>query len=415
MPRSVLNKTELFTLVPPSEAWRILSSNLDATTRREMVPLARALDRVTVKNIEAPDNLPSFVRSTMDGYAVRASDTYGASEGLPALLRVVGEVPMGQAPELSLSPGDAVLVHTGGMLPQGADAVVMIENTQMVGDDIEVFRPVAPGENLVQIGEDVHLGEEILPSGHLLRPQDLGALAGMGVVEVEVTARPRVAILATGDEVVPPSTRPAPGQIRDINTTVLCALVERAGGEALPLGIATDAYQAVLDAAQHGVKIADALVIIAGSSVSTRDITAQVIDQLGEPGLLVHGVAMRPGKPTILAVADGKPVLGLPGNPVSALVAAKLFLVPAIYRMAGLDAPRPSTVTARLSQNIPSAPGREDYVPVRLVERDGETWGEPVFGKSNLIFTTVRADGWVRVPLDLGGLLAGDKVTVILW
>lgn len=408
-----LGKTELFTVVPQEEAWRRLSERITITGRSEKVPLSRALGRITAKRVESPGDLPAFARSAMDGYAVRAEDTYGASEGLPALLRVAGEVPMGREPKLELCAGQAVLIHTGGMLPVGADAVVMVENTQLVGDDVEVLRPVAPGENVVQVGEDVRKGETILPAGHLLRPQDLGALAATGIVELEVAARPRVTILATGDEVIPPEAQPTPGQVRDVNTSLLSGLVQRAGGEPITLGIVPDDYDALLNAAKRGLHIADALVVIAGSSVSTRDMTVRVIGELGEPGVLVHGVALRPGKPTILAVANGKPVFGLPGNPVSALVVAGLFVAPAIHRLAGSDQPRGSAVPAILTRNIPSATGREDYVPVRLLDRNGETWAEPVFGKSNLIFTTVRADAWVRVPLDVGGLAAGETVMAI--
>jgi len=416
MSENALDRTELFTVVAPLEAWRRLSEKIDATGRREVLPLLRALGRVTAEEIRSPSELPTFPRSTMDGYAVRATSTYGASEGLPAQLKVVGEVPMGQAPKVVVSDAEAVLIHTGGMLPEGTDAVVMVENTQPVAGGIEVVRPVAPGENVVQVGEDVHSGMTVLPGGHILRPQDLGALAGVGIVEVAVAARPRVAVLATGDEVVPPEQPLAPGQVRDVNTTALCALIEQVGGEPMLLGISPDEYGALLAAAQSGLQAADALVIAAGSSVSTRDMTARVISELGKPGVLVHGVALRPGKPTILAVAEGKPIFGLPGNPVSALVAARLFLVPAVYRLAGIAMqPRRPTVLARLTQNIPSAPGREDYVPVRLVDQQGETWAEPVFGKSNLIFTTVRADGSVQVPLDKGGLLAGEPVTVTLY
>ena len=406
---------ELFTVVPPAEAWRRLAGGFCPLPREETVPLGEALGRVTAREVSSPGDLPSFPRSTMDGYAVRAQDTYGASEALPALLRVAGEVPMGRAPALRLAGHEAALIHTGGMLPDGADAVVMVENTQRLGDEVEVAHPAAPGENTVQVGEDVRRGDPILPAHRLLRPQDLGALAAMGVVAVPVVARPRVAVLATGDEVVSPTDAPAPGQVRDVNSTVIAALVARCGGEPLPLGIAPDDYAILLGKMQAGLAAADALVVAAGSSVSTRDMTASAIAELGSPGVLVHGVALRPGKPTILAVAGGKPVIGLPGNPVSALAVAELFLVPAIYRLAGCAPPRRPTVTARLGANVPSATGREDFVPVRLREQEGETWAEPVFGKSNLIFTTVRADGFVHVPLDVGGLVAGETVVVTLY
>ncbi|MHB1134093.1 MAG: molybdopterin molybdotransferase MoeA, partial [Chloroflexota bacterium] len=309
--------TELFTVVTPVEAWQRLAVLLHPLGRAEQVDLAAALGRVTAAAIPSPSDLPSFPRSTMDGYAVRAEDTYGASEGLPALLRLAGEVPMGRATALQLARGEALLIHTGGMLPPGADAVVMVEQTQRYGEEVEVYRPVAIGENAVQVGEDVRRGEAILPAGQRLRAQDLGALAALGVTTVSVAARPRVAVLATGDEVVAPQRQPAPGQVRDVNSTLLAALIRRAGGEPLSLGIAPDDWQHLTRLTRAGLAAADALVVAAGSSVSTRDMTARAIAELGQPGVLVHGVALRPGKPTILAVADGKPVFGLPGNPVS--------------------------------------------------------------------------------------------------
>jgi molybdopterin molybdotransferase len=320
--------------------------------------------------------------------------------------------------------GEAARIHTGGMLPQSSDAVVMVEHTQTLDERmIEVVRAVAAGENVVPVGDDVRIGDCLFPRGHRLRPQDIGGLAGVGVANVPVVAQPRVAILATGDEVVPAEREPAPGQVRDINTYTVAALTRRAGGEPLPAGIAPDNVEALRRMAQDALAQADMLIISAGSSVSTRDMTARIIDELGKPGVLVHGVSIHPGKPTILAVADGKPVFGLPGNPVSTMVAFDLFVTPTILRLQGV-APEQNTGTlagraaitqARLARNVASHPGREDFVPVRLATRDGELWAEPVFGKSNLIYTMVRADGMLHVPLDRAGLYAGDWVSVRLF
>jgi molybdopterin molybdotransferase len=353
----------------------------------------------------------------MDGYAVRAADTFGASEGLPAYLTVVGEVLMGRSPERQVALGQAVVIATGGMLPDSADAVVMVENTQEVdADTIEVVRPVAPGENVIQVGEDVARGLPLLPAGHLLRPQDLGGLLALGIVEVEVAARLKVAILGSGDEIVRPEDEPGPGQIRDINSYTLAALVERAGHEPLLLGIVPDVYEQLETAARRALARADVVVLSAGSSVSTRDMTAQVIATLGQPGVLVHGVSLKPGKPTILAVADGKPVFGLPGNPVSCMVTFNLFVGPTLHHLSGaLHRPPEQSLVARLARNLASAPGREDYVQVRLEDRAGELWAEPVFGKSNLIYTLVRSDGLVKVELDQAGLAQGELVEVRLF
>lgn len=387
------------------------------------MPTTEALGRVTAGPLDAPQPLPAFRRSTMDGYAVRAADTFGASGSLPAFLNVIGEVPMGQAAEVELQLGQAALVHTGGMIPQTADAVVQVEQTQIVGADIsappyeiEVFKSVAQGENVLQVGEDVAENELILPAGHVLRPQDLGGLLALGIIEVAVRRRPLIAILATGDEVIQPDKETGPGQIRDINSYTVAGLVMAAGGQPLFGGIIADDLQALQQAAQEALAGADMLVMSAGSSVSFRDMTAQVIAKLGEPGVLFHGVATRPGKPTIGGVAGGKPVIGLPGNPVSAMVQFDMLGRPAIYQLLGLSHPaRQGLVWATLTTNVASQSGREDYIPTRLKKTADGYQAIPVFGKSNLIYTLVNADGLMKIPLDKGGLLAGELVEVRLF
>jgi molybdopterin molybdotransferase len=350
----------------------------------------------------------------MDGFSLRAADTFGASEGLPAYFNLAGEVPMGQPPRVALTVGQAAICHTGGMLAANADAVVMVENTQAVeADTIEVVRPVAPGENVIQVGEDVREGELLLPAGHLLRPQDLGGLTALGITGLTVAKRPRVAILSMGDEVVAPEDSPAPGQIRDINSYTIAAMVLQSGGIPVCLGIARDDFTEQLTAARRGLDQADLLVLSAGSSVSVRDLTAEIIDQLGSPGVLVHGLSLRPGKPAVVGLVDGKPAFGLPGNPVSAMIVFDLLVRPVVYRLSGCTKlPEPTMTSAALSQDIASAPGREDYVPVRLTTENGERTAQPVFGKSNLIYTLIRADGLVQVPLDRAGLYAGEQVAV---
>lgn len=409
--------TELFTVLTPPEAWRKLRGHLQPQVVSERIPTQDALDRALAVPLAAPHDLPTFPRATVDGYAVRAADTYGASASLPAYLTVVGEVAMGRRAELHLNVGQAAVVHTGGMIPSGADAVVMVEHTQMVDEaSLEVYRPVAVGENVIQVGEDVRAGEVLFPAGHRLRPQDIGGLMALGVTHVEVARRPRVAILSQGDEVVPPEAEPEPGQVRDVNSYTLAALTRRAGGEPLlKWGILPDRLEALQAAAREAHTQAEVVVFTAGSSVSVRDMTAQVIGGLGTPGILTHGVSVKPGKPTILAVCDGKPVFGLPGNPVSAMVIFQLFVAPTIALLMGAEVPPERNVSARLARNIASQTGREDYVPVRLEQRAGEVWAEPVFGKSNLIYTLVRADGLVRVPLDSNGLSEGETVEVRLF
>lgn len=407
---------EFFHLIPPEEARARILERVKPLGETETIPTIDALGRVLAVDVTSPQVLPEFRRSTVDGYAVRAQDTFGASESLPAYLKLIGEVPMGQLAGLEVGPGTAVIVHTGGMIPDGADAVVMIENTQLAGEgEIEVRKPVAPGENVIEIGEDISPGDLILPAGHRIRAQDVGGLFAVGITEVTVARQPRVVVFATGDEVIPPDQQTRPGQVRDVNSYTVSALVEQAGGVAIRGGILPDDWETLLERAREAFEGADMLVLSAGSSVSVRDMTAEVFNRLGEPGVLVHGIATRPGKPTILAMADGKPLMGLPGNPVSAFVQFTMIGLPIVYRLQGAEPPRRLSVRVRLATNVASVAGREDYVPTRLVEHEGELWAEPIFFKSNLIFTLVHADGLLRVPLDRTGLEAGEMVEVHLF
>lgn len=407
---------EFFTLVSPNEARARILEQVSSLGEVETVATHQAVGRTLAADVASPQVLPEFRRSSMDGYAVRAQDTFGASESLPAYLKLAGEVPMGRAAEVDAAPGAAVLVHTGGMIPDSADAVVMIENTQLVGqEEIEVRRPVAPGENTIQIGEDIAPGDPILASGHILRSQDIGGLLAVGIDRVTVARRPRVAVFATGDEVIEPHRPTQPGQVRDINSYTVSALAEDAGAEAVRGGILPDDFHALLASARRALDNgADMLVLSAGSSVSVRDMTADVFNRLGEPGVLVHGIATRPGKPTILGVAGGVPLMGLPGNPVSAFVQFMVIGLPIIYCLLGAIPPKRRSMRARLAANVASAAGREDYLPCTLAERDGDLWAEPIFFKSNLIFTLVKADGLLVIPLDKTGLEAGEWVQV-LW
>lgn len=407
--------TELFTVHTPPDAWARFSEHFRPQVRVERVATADALGRVLASQLISPQDLPEFPRSTVDGYAVAAADTYGATPGLPAFLAVVGEVAMGKAATFEIGPGEAALVHTGGMIPPGADAVVMIENTQRVdASNIEVFQPVAEGQSVVQVGEDIRRGQPILAPGRRLRPQDIGGLMALGITTVDVATPPVVGVISTGDEVVPPDQPTQPGQVRDINSYSLAALAQRVGAQAIRYGIIPDNRDALEAAARRAVQECDIVVFSAGSSVSYRDMTADVINALGAPGVLVHGVSVKPGKPTILAVCEGKAVFGLPGNPVSAMVIFDLFITPTICTLLGTNAPPKTKVSARLARNLASDAGREDYVQVRLEQRDGEIWAVPVLGKSNLIYTLVNAEGVIKIPLDSNGIRAGEWVTVMM-
>lgn len=407
--------TELFTVRTPADAWAIFTEYLTPTVKTEVIAIWDGLGRVLAAPLVSGENLPAFPRSTVDGYAVSAADTYGATAGLPAFLTVVDEAPMGKPAAMRMAIGEAVLVHTGGMIPPDANAVVMVESTQTVdAHSIEVFKPVAEGENVLQVGEDVRAGATLFTPGHTLRAQDIGGLVALGITRVTVAVPPRVALISSGDEVVSPDCTPQPGQVRDVNSYALAALVTQAGGLPIRYGITPDERTALAGVAERAQAEADIVVFSAGSSVSYRDMTVDVIAGMGRPGVLVHGISVKPGKPTILAVCDGAPVFGLPGNPVSAMVIFDLFVAPTIRLFLGARELRRAQVQARLARNLASVSGREDYVQVRLEERSGELWAMPVLGKSNLIYTLVHAEGTVKVALDSNGIAAGEWVNVWL-
>lgn len=413
---------EFLDLLPPKIALKSYLEQIETIPGFEEIETRFALNRVLEEDILAPHPLPSFPRSTVDGYALRAVDTYSATESLPVYLDLVGEVKMGRSPTFELTSQQCSLIHTGGMLPRGADSVIMLENSQVAKiDEIEVLRSIAVGENVIKVGEDVAEGQVILAEGCLIRPAEIGGLLGLGITKVKVTSQPIVGIISTGDEVVPPEKGVKPGQVRDINSYTLSALVEKSGAKSITYGIFPDEKENLLEITKQAVKECDMVIITAGSSASARDITAQVINEVGKPGVLVHGVNVRPGKPTILAACRPpddqrtKPIVGLPGNPVSALVIATLFVVPVIDMLQGMKITRirPS-VQARLTLNLASKAGREDWVPVKLhTEKNGYS-AEPIFGKSNLIFTLARADGLLHIPSEATGLNTGDSVEVVL-
>jgi molybdopterin molybdotransferase len=383
-------------------------------TGTETVPLHLALRRVPGGPVIAPHPLPGFPRSTVDGYAVRAADTYGVSEGLPGYLTVAGSVRMGAAPEAAVTPGTAIAMPTGGAIPPGADAVVMIEYTaEAMPGTIEVVRPVAPGEGVVRADEDARAGDQIIGTGRPLRPQDLGMLAAAGVTSVTVHKKPVVTIFSTGDEVVPADTPELkPGQVRDATAAALAALVTDAGGQPVFGGIMPDDPGALETALRGALPASDALVISAGSSVGARDETANAVARLGEPGIWCHGLAIKPGKPTLLADCAGVPVIGLPGNPRSALVVFRLIGAPVVRLVGGCTVPPPEPSTrARLSRDLASSTGRLDVVQVKV--SDGVA--VPVFGLSALLSVLTAADGYIVIPDEATGLDAGSEVNVTLY
>lgn len=386
--------------------------------QRETVDIISAYNRVLAEDIVSDEDIPAFNRSTVDGFAVKASDTFGSNEALPSLLELVGEVFMGKAAKLEVKSGQAVKIPTGGMLPEGADAVVMLEYTQFLDDTtLCIEKPVAPGENVVFKGDDIKNGSVLLKKGHTLRPQDLGALSGIGKVSVQVAKPPKVAVISTGDEIKPAEEKILnPGEVRDINTYAICGQVLRWGGEPVPFGIIKDSFDDLYTAVDQALKDCDLIILSGGSSVGVRDHTEQVIEKFGEPGVLAHGLPIKPGKPTIVAVVKGKPVIGLPGHPVSAMVIFEVIVRPIISMLLGRrDEFGGIKVFARMSRNISSAAGREDFIRVKLEERQEEIWAVPILGKSGLISTMVMSHGLARIPTEKQGILEGELVEVELF
>jgi molybdopterin molybdotransferase len=384
-------------------------------TATETVALDDAAGRVPADDILAGEALPGFDRSSVDGYAVRAQDTFGASESIPAYLTLSGSVAMGAAADVAVPAQSAIAVPTGGALPDGADAVVMIEYTQeAMQGTIEVVRPVAPGEGIVRADEDIAPGQAAVRAGAPLRAQDVAMLAALGIAELNVHTRPAVSILATGDELIAPDAGPVgPGQVRDALSSSVAALVREAGGRPHAPQIVRDDPGLLHDALGHALAYSDMVVICAGSSVGARDETATAVAAVAGTEIWCHGLAIKPGKPTLLAASDGIPIIGLPGNPRSALVVFRLIGMPLVRRAGGWNVGhRAASTPRRLSRDLPSAAGRLDVVQARLA---GDEEAEPIFGPSALLSVLTAADGYMIVPEDANGLAAGETVEVFLY
>ena len=385
--------------------------------RTEEVSLEKAAGRVLAENIVSNVDLPDFVRATMDGYAVKASSTFGSTEGNPGYMSIRGAVEMGESPVFSITSGEAAKISTGGMLPDGADSVIMIEHTEAIDDaTIEVYKSVAPGQHVLEKGEDVRKGDTILACGRKLRSQETGLLAALGKETISVYRQPVIAVISTGDEIVPVNEIPGHGQIRDINTYTLANQVRAAGGVPVPLGIVRDNFNDLFETCTTALTQSDMVLISGGSSVGTRDFTIEVLAALPDAGILVHGISISPGKPTILAKSRNQALWGLPGHVVSAMVVFEVVVRPFIEHIAGLAGQHKKVIkpSAILSRNLSSAQGRIDYVRVRLVEKEGVLWAEPILGKSGLIRTMVKADGLIEIDINSEGLDKGTKVDVLL-
>lgn len=380
----------------------------------EIAALDNACGRRLFSDFYAPCDLPGFARSTVDGFAVAARDVFGASETSPALLQCAPDCPMGAAPDFTLAPGQAARILTGGMLPSGADCVAMLEHSRSAGTgQIELGRAQAPGDNMVAADEDSAAGELLIPAGTLLRPQDIGCLAAFGIADIEVHRKPCVAILSTGDEVVPLSSDPAPGQVRDVNSHSLGALCGQAGGIVRQYGIIPDEPEKLRAALHVAAEDADVIVVSGGSSAGARDYTVETFLSFPDASLIAHGVAIRPGKPFILARAAGKYLLGLPGHVAGALVCGRVFLLPLLNRLEGAPALQLApTLKAALTRSIASAQGRRDYIRCRLLEKGDRIEAEPLPASSAVISSLVRANGLIVCPENREGFGKGEVVDV---
>ena len=385
----------------------------------ETIPVSEALNRVVCKEIVSEEDMPGFSRSSMDGYAVRAKDTFGVSDSLPAFLELTGEVIMGKEPEGRVLPGKTMKISTGGMIPDGADAVVMLEYCHNVDEKtIEVSRTVAPLENIIGRGDDFRKGAVILKKGTVLRPQDIGLLAGFGIEKIQVYQKPRVGIISTGDEVVPIHQKPGPGQVRDINSYTLSAFCVQAGAVPVNMGLCKDNFEEMREKAGKVLESCDTVWISGGSSVGTMDMTVKVLESFESMELLVHGIAISPGKPTIIARIGSKAVFGLPGHVASAMVVAEIFLNPFLAVLSGKVLSSGNvhqSLQAVMERNVESASGRDDYIRVKLCQKNGEFFADPVFGKSGLISTLVEADGLVKIDRNTEGLYKGQTISVLLF
>lgn len=407
-----------FKVVTPEEARRTLLEV--APVGAEKIATLQARGRVLAADLYSQVDLPHFHRAAMDGYAVQAKDTFGASASLPAYLKLVGTVEMGKEATRPLDKGEAIRISTGGMLPPDSDGVVMVEYTEEVGEGmVEIHHGVSPWQNVIQIGDDIKKGEPVFRRGRRLRAHDLGALTGIGISSLSVYKRPKVALISTGDEIVDADTEPLPGQVRNINQHSLAGLIEECGAELKDLGVVRDNRDALTAALETALQWADLVLLSGGSSMGARDIAMDAILSLPGAAIFFHGVSVSPGKPTIFAKAAGKPLLGLPGYPVSALVIFDLFAAPLIRTLGGEEAATAcqfqKTARAILKTNIASQTGREDYVRVSLVKVDGRFYATPLPNKSGAIFTLVKADGMIRIDLNQEGIEQGEEVEVILF
>ncbi len=382
----------------------------------EQVTLEEAGGRYLAEDITSKEDIPGFNRSTVDGYAVKAEESFGANDSIPAIFDFCGEILMGQ-PASSLPSGHCCLVHTGGMLPREANAVIMVENTEKIGSQVHAFNQVAPGENIIQKGEDLRINSIVLQKGKKIRAPELGLLASIGITKINVYRKPKIGIFSSGDELVEYSKKELKnGQIRNCNSVSLVYMATQYGAIPIYGGILPDQEELFLEKSKKMLDEVDMLVFSGGSSVGDRDYTAITMKELGKPGLLIEGLSIQPGKPTLLARCGQKPLLGLPGHPISAMNIFSILGKGLINKLSGnLSMPYKATLKAILTRNIPSKSGRTDYIRVKIHEDDAQLSAAPIFGRSGILRTLSEADGLLIIPSEKEGLYEGESVEIHLW
>lgn len=380
----------------------------------ERVAIDDALDRVLADEVVSSMNVPHFNRSVVDGYAVKLTDIQGASASIPGFLKIIGEVQMGSETRLSFKQGETVYVPTGGMVPEGTEAMVMIEYTEKLGEsDLAVYQNAGINENMMLIGDDIKMGETVFLRGHRLRPQDIGVLSALGYLEIEVYKPLEITIISTGDEIIPPGQRPKPGEVIDINTPALKAVARGLGVRISSSSYARDDFEILMEAIRKGLEQSDMVVLSGGSSMGEKDYTVKVIDAIGE--VLLHGLSVKPGKPTILGKVEGKPILGLPGQPAAAIMVFMMLLKEFLKRYYKQEQYKLGTIEGTLTQNIHAAPGRRTFQTVRIEKGNHEVRVTPTHGKSGMITLLAYSDGYIEITENEEGKNVGDQVEVTLF
>lgn len=404
---------DLFNVFTVKDTRKIIDENFAVELGSELVHLHEATGRILKNDVAASDNVPDFRRSTVDGYAVFSRDVYGASDSMQSILDLKGEVLMGQEAQGEIKiPGQCFYVPTGGMLPKGADSVIMIEYTEKLDENtILASKPSSPGENVIEIGEDIKKDEVVIKKGTKLRAYEIGVLSSLGFIEAEVYKKIRIGIISTGDEVVNPEENIKPGQIRDINTYLLYSMIEESGCCAVKYGLIKDEYDLLKATVEKAVAECDIILISGGSSVGKKDNTVKVINDLGDEGVLVHGISVKPGKPTIIGKSKGKIIYGLPGHPLACAIIFQIMVKYFIEKLTG-HTEKIYPVTCKFKLNYHKAKGREEYLPVTIEEKNGELTASPVFGKSGLITGFSQAWGYIRIERNEEGIKEGQIVSV---